>query len=162
MLLEILRHTPLWVFGLFVLLVWLGISQTRTRVVTLPRLALLPLVMLGLSLSGVASAFGTHPLALGSWAAALAALTLASLGLPATRGVSYSRAERTFTVPGSWLPVALMMAIFFTKYAVAVALARRPELRAALGFAAAACAVYGVFSGLFFARALRILRVAQA
>ncbi|HUJ85727.1 MAG TPA: DUF6622 family protein [Burkholderiales bacterium] len=162
MLVEILRHTPSWVFGLFVLLLALGITQARARRLGRTRLSLLPLAMLGLSLYGAASAFGSGPLALGSWGAALAAVTLASLELPAARGVGYSCAERTFTVPGSWLPLALMMAIFFTKYAVAVALARQPELRTATGFVAAVGGVYGMFSGLFFARALRILRVARA
>ncbi|MGA7984080.1 MAG: DUF6622 family protein, partial [Burkholderiales bacterium] len=162
MLVEILRHTPTWVFGLFVLLLALGITQARARRLGRTRLLLLPLAMLGLSLYGAASAFGSAPLALGSWAAALAAVTLASLQLPAPRGVGYSSAERTFAVPGSWLPLALMMAIFFTKYAVAVALARQPELRATTGFVAVVGVVYGMFSGLFYARALRILRAARA
>ncbi|MGH8744990.1 MAG: DUF6622 family protein, partial [Burkholderiales bacterium] len=162
MLVEILRHTPAWVFGLFALLIALGMTQARARTLGLVRLALLPLAMLGLSLYGAVSAFGLSELALGSWAAALAAVALASLALPAARGVGYSAAERTFSVPGSWFPLALMMAIFFTKYAVAVTLARQPALHAAPGFVAAACCLYGAFSALFFARALRILRTARA
>lgn len=162
MLAEILRHTPVWVFGLFALLIALGMTQTRARSVGLPRLALLPLAMLGLSLFGVASAFGPRALALGGWAAALVAVTIASFTLPPVRGVGYSSGERVFKVPGSWLPLGLMMAIFFTKYAVAVALARQPVLHAAPGFVAAVCCAYGMFSGLFFARGLRILRTARA
>jgi Family of unknown function (DUF6622) len=162
MIAEILRHTPLWVFGLFALLLALGLQQARARNVGLARLALLPLLMLGLSFNGVASAFGARLLPLACWAAALAAVAAGSLVLPPQPGAAYNPALRRFSVPGSWLPLALMMTIFFTKYAVAVASARAPELARADAFAATASLAYGVFSGLFFARALRILRTARA
>lgn len=159
---EILRHTPAWVFGLFALLLWLGLVQTRARSVALPRLALLPLLMLGLSLNGVASAFGAHTVALACWGTALAAVAGASLALPSAPGASYHPAQRRFSVPGSWLPLGLMMMVFSTKYAVAVSLARVPDLGHAARFVAAVSVLYGAFSGLFFARALRILRTARA
>jgi Family of unknown function (DUF6622) len=159
---EILRQTPLWVFGLFALLLYLGLLQARARSVGLPRLALLPLAMLGLSLFGVVSAFGARPLALGCWAGALAATAGASFALPPAPGIRYVADRRAFSLPGSWLPLALMMTVFFTKYAVAVTLARQPALHAAPGFLAVVGCVYGLFSGLFFARALRILRTVRA
>jgi hypothetical protein len=57
----ILENTPGWVWGLFAALLALGLSQTRSRSVTLPRMALVPLIMTGLSLWGTASAFGRSP-----------------------------------------------------------------------------------------------------
>ena len=162
MLAEILRRTPVWVFVLFVLLLGLGIAQTRTRNVTLPRLALLPFAMLGLSVYGIVSGFGAHPLPLACWAAGLAAVVVANFALRLPHGVLRSQTARSFTVPGSWVPLALMMAIFFTRYAVAVAIARDAALPAAPGFAAAAGLAYGAFSGVFLARALHILRAARA
>jgi len=162
MLAEILRHTPAWVFVLFVLLLVLGFLQTRTRAVPLPRLALLPLAMLGLSVYGIVSGFGAHPLPLACWAAALAAVVAANFALRFSRRVFRSPTGGSFTVPGSWVPLALMMAIFFTRYAVAVALARDAALAAVPGFAAAAGLAYGAFSGVFVARALHILRAERA
>jgi hypothetical protein len=63
---------------------------------------------------------------------------------------------------GSWLPLALMLATFATKYAVAVACAVRPDLAAGAGFAATVCALYGMFNGLFLGRALRCLPLGAA
>jgi hypothetical protein len=59
---SILENTPAWVWGLFAALLALGLGQTRSRSVGLPRMALVPLAMTSLSLWGTASAFGSSPL----------------------------------------------------------------------------------------------------
>ncbi|OJX06382.1 MAG: hypothetical protein BGO72_10690 [Burkholderiales bacterium 70-64] len=160
MLLQILMGTPKWVFGLFLALLWLGVSQRLDREVAPWRAAAMPAAMLGLSGWGVASAFGASLLGLSCWAAAgvLAFALVMRRALPAR--VRYDAASRRFVVPGSWVPLALIMGIFFTKYAVGVSLAFHPELARQAAFAAAVCTLYGVFSGVFAARAARLLRAA--
>lgn len=157
MLLQILQRTPPWVFVLFVVLVAFGIVQSRTRQVSLARVAILPLVLIGLSLSGLWGSFGANLLAFAAWGAAVAAALLINRALRWPRRVSYSPATRSFLVEGSWLPLAVMMAIFFARYAVAVALAMRPALAATSWLPVAVSAAYGLMSGAFFARAMRIL-----
>ena len=82
MLGPIIQRTPAWVWALLAGLLWLGASQLRARQVGLVRALATPLAMTGLSVYGVASAFGPAgqaAVALGSWfvaAAALAALAL--------------------------------------------------------------------------------------
>lgn len=156
MILEILKRTPVWVFFLFALLVYLGYLQSRTRTVSPQRLAILPAAMLSLSLYGVLSAFGVNPIALGAWAIALLVAVVSISFAPFPRGVV--REEESFKVPGSWVPLALMMTIFFTRYAIAVSLARDPSLRQAAGFIAAVAVSYGLPTGYFVARAVNILR----
>lgn len=156
MILEILKRTPVWVFFLFALLVYIGFQQSRTRTVSPQRLAILPAALLALSLYGVLSAFGTSPFALGVWGAALALAAVAISLVPFPRGVV--RSGNSFQVPGSWVPFALMMVIFFTRYAIAVSLARDPSLRQAAGFVAAVAASYGLPTGYFVARTVNILR----
>lgn len=157
MLLQILSRTPLWVFALFAALVALGVLQSRTREVGRMRVLLLPAVFLPLSLWGVWNAFGAQALAFAAWLAGLgAALLLHRLGRP-PRPAAYSAATGRYQVEGSWIPLALMMVIFFARYAIAVATAIRPELSANPAFFAAAGFAYGLFSGTFLARALRIL-----
>lgn len=162
MLLQILQRTPLWVFALFAVLVAFGILQSRTRLVSLARVAILPLVLVGLSLSGLWGAFGANPFALATWVAAVAVALLLNRTIKWPRKVSYTAATRSFLVEGSWLPLAVMMAIFFTRYAVTVALAIRPALAATLWLPVAVSAAYGLMSGAFFARALRILGARRA
>jgi hypothetical protein len=157
---QILAHTPPWVFGLFVLLVVLGAHQARARRISRVRLALLPLAMVTLALLGVWSSFAAHAIALAAWGLVLLAVVAASLWLPPPRGAAYSPEAKLFSVPGSWIPLALMMGIFFTKYAIAVVRAVDPSLLAGTGAVAATCALYGVYSGLFLARAVRIARTA--
>ena len=158
---QILAHTPPWVFGLFVLLVVLGINQTRARRISRVRLAVLPLAMAGLALLGVWSSFAAHAIALAAWLCVLLAVVAGSLWLPPPRATKYSPEAKLFSVPGSWIPLALMMGIFLTKYAIAVVRVVDPALLAGTGAVAATCALYGLYSGLFLARAVRVARTAM-
>jgi hypothetical protein len=73
------------------------------------------------------------------------------------RKVSYSPDTRSFLVEGSWAPLAVMMIIFFARYTFAVTLAMHPELAATLWLPVAVSCAYGLMSGAFLARAVRIL-----
>lgn len=159
MITQILAHTPLWVFGLFFGLVYLGYQQSRTRLVSRNRLIVLPVAMLAWSLYSVWSTFDTHVTAIVAWACAWGAVVALGLARSPLQGASCDADAKQFTVPGSWMPLGLMMGIFFFKYAVAVVHATSPGV---LGTATAVVAVagaYGLFSGMFAARALRVLGV---
>jgi hypothetical protein len=153
MILSILEHTPVWVWVLFCALMALGISQARTRDVTVARATALPVVMVALSLSGVLSAFGLVALALGAWGVDLGvSLTLAGQAM-AVRGATWSARTRRFRVPGSFVPVILILGVFMTKYVAGAMLAINPSLAANLSVAVVLSLVYGAFAGLFWARA---------
>ena len=156
MITQILTHTPLWVFGLFFGLVYLGCVQSRTRQVSRSRLIVLPIAMLGWSLYSVWSTFDTHLTALAAWACAWGTVVAIGLARGPSRTASYGAATTQFTVAGSWLPLALMMGIFFFRYAVAVVQAVKPGILDTAPAAVVVAATYGVFSGLFMARALRL------
>ncbi|AMM23391.1 DUF6622 family protein [Variovorax sp. PAMC 28711] len=160
MLLQILTHTPHWVFGLFVFLVWLGAKQMMAGTVGLGRVTVMPIVMTGLSVYGVISVFGDSPAALACWAAA--AVVVAALVLQRTLPAStrYDATTRQFHVAGSAVPLVLMMGIFFTKYVVGVMLAMHPETRHDATIAAVVPTLYGVFSGVFAGRAIRLWKLA--
>lgn len=159
MIAQILINTPLWVWGLLAALLALGFSQTRSRTAGLARVALLPLGLGAFSLYGTISAFGTSPTVLGSWlaTAVLLVLVVNQLALPA--GARYDSATRQFQLPGSWVPMALIMGIFLTKYAVGVSLVMHPELKVHANFSLAIGTLYGVFSGIFAGRAIRLIRL---
>jgi hypothetical protein len=156
MFVAIVENTPHWVWALFIGLVVLGYSQTRPRDMTVLRVTLLPLAMLGLSAPGVLSSFGHFPMAIGGWAAGVgAALTLARR-LIAVRAASWSPETGTLHVPGSWLPLALMVGLFSLKYFAGVKLAMHPTLATDALFAGLISFAYGSFSGLFMARAMSL------
>ena len=161
MLIEILKRTPSWVFVLFFALLALGYLQSRDRRVSRSRMAILPLAMTGLSFYGVVSAFGIVPFGFSAWLAGGASAAALGARFAAARSASFTVETQLFYVPGSWFPLALMMAIFFTKYAVGVVLARQLPVAAEPLFIGAVSLCYGLLSGLFLARTLGILRCTE-
>lgn len=153
MILSILEHTPVWVWVTFCAVIALGSAQIRTREVSSLRATVLPVVMIALSLSGVLGAFSQVPLALGAWVVGLGvSLKLAGRVL-AVRGASWSAETRRFRVPGSFVPLMLILAVFVTKYVAGVMLAINPALAVNTSVAIVLSLVYGAFAGLFWARA---------
>lgn len=155
-LIQILRGTPLWVYPLFLGLVVLGYLQSKPRHVAPAMVAVLPVVLGALSLSRVLAAFGPAPAVLAAWAAGTAAALLLNRTLRQPVGARWSAAAGSFLVPGSWVPLALMMAMFFARYALAVTQAMAPALARSAGFESAASFGLGLLSGLFLSRALWI------
>lgn len=113
-----------------------------------------------LSFLGVWSSFGANATAFSAWIGALLAVVLVGLALPPSRGATFDPSSRRFSIPGSWLPLAGMMVIFFTKYAVAVARATGADIASSAVVVVGICIVCGLCSGLFLARALRVWRTA--
>lgn len=161
---QIVKNTPTWVFGLLAALLALGLSQVRTRDVSAMRMAITPAAMTGLSLWGTISAFSASPLfgyVLLAWAAG-AALMLALISpMSAPRGTAYNAATRSFTVPGSVVPLMLILGIFMTKYIVGVELAMQPGLAHDGQYTLVVGGLYGLFSGTFAGRAARLWRLAM-
>ena len=119
----------------------------------------LPIAMLAWSLYSVWSTFDAHLTALAAWACAwVAVVAIAMLRAPSRRA-AYDASTKQFTVPGSGVPLALMMGIFFFKYAVAVVHAMTPGILETTTAVVVVAGTYGLFSGLFMARALRVLGV---
>ncbi|TWO69520.1 hypothetical protein FN976_19745 [Caenimonas sedimenti] len=159
----VIARTPTWVWGLLAALLALGISQLRARHASLVRIAIMPIAMAGFALFSMAADFrasGALAWALGAWLAA-AALVSALIGVAApAAGTRYDAASRTFALPGSAVPLLLILGIFLTKYVVGIELAMQPALKTDFGFAVSISALYGVFNGLFTGRAVRLLRLA--
>ncbi len=161
MLVQIVLHTPLWVWGILLVLLWLGLSQTVSRQVRLRRVVLLPLAMTGISLHGTFTRFDATHWSWVLWAgAALSTIAWFASSQPPA-GVAYQRTTRVFSLPGSWVPLCLMMAIFAIRYIVGVVLALRPELARDLAVTAMVASLYGALSGVFIGRMLMLLRLVR-
>ncbi len=85
----------------------------------------------------------------------------ALLRRPLPARTRYDAATRRFILPGSPLPLLLILGIFLTKYAVGVTLAMRPALGGETDFALSVAGLYGIFSGILLGRALRLWRLAM-
>lgn len=162
---QILQHIPVWVFALLIGLIALGLVQTRTRHIRKQRLLGINIALTVFTLVGVVQQWRLTPwlaLSLLSWAAIglLVAWVFGQGAAPA--GAAYDLETRRFTVPGSWLPLALFMIIFACKFAVGMTTAMAPDLLNGLTAALGVSALYGLLSGVLNAKAWRLLKLQNA
>jgi len=158
---QIVRNTPTYVWGLLAGLMALGASQLRDRSAGLLRVSLMPVAMTIFSAWGTLAAFGKSPSlgqALVVWFAAAAVLF--ALMFRTQVKATYDAATRSYFLPGSVLPLALIAGIFVVKYFVGVELAMAPQLTRDPQYALTVAGLYGAFSGIFIGRAARLWRLA--
>ena len=161
MLISILQHTPHWVWWLLAALISLGVSQMQPQHKTLRAATAIPVAMAALSLYGVVSMFSHESIALVVWAVAM----LAALAMSHAAGIGskarWLAAEQRLLVPGSGVPLMLMLGLFIIKFGANAALAIHPDLSVDGMFAGSVSFAYGAFSGIFLARGLAMWRVAR-
>ena len=156
MFVEILVHTQIWVFGLLGFLLFLGWQQSQNRIVKKNVIFILPIGMLLLSYFGVFSSFGISLLTMSLWILGVFITAYACFIAFPVRGVSYNIESASYKIMGSWVPLTLMMAIFFTKYVIAVLSVLNPTLLENTTATYTCSFIYGAFSGVFIARALSV------
>lgn len=165
---QTLQHIPTWVFVLLLGLIALGLLQTRTRQLRTGQLLGVNIALTVFTLVGVAQQWRPTPwlvVGLISWTLSCLLVSWALGQGQAPAGASYNSYksdEQRFTVPGSWLPLTLFMVIFACKFGVGMLNATAPDtlnnVQAAIGISA----LYGLFSGVLNARALRLLKLKTA
>lgn len=158
LIVQTLAYTPIWVYALFFLLLVFGLIQTRTRVVSKIRALLLPIGMIGLSLAGINASFGLRTMPLVAWGIALIIATVVRCTLFRDKRIQGRATAGQFLIPGSWVPLVVMMAIFFAKYVYAVMNALHAEVISTPMFIGALSAVYGLLSGYFSSRTVNVIR----
>jgi hypothetical protein len=150
---------PAWPFFLLFGLLLLGYRQSRDRLVQPGTLGKVALAMLALSLYGVVTAFGASVVPVLAWALGFAAAVLLGTPLLAPRGLA--REGAAVRMPGSWVPLGLMLGIFMTKFGLGFATGMGAHVLQQAWFVAMASALLGLFSGAFAARATAVHRFAR-
>lgn len=156
-ILEVLRRTPIWVWGVLAAIVLAGALQMRSHVLSRRRVALIPIGLGAYSLWGALAIAGFHAQTLIAWAAGVAVMLVAGRGLPWASRVRHDAGRDVFEVGATVWPLVLMLAVFATRYAVTVTLVFHREWSSLTGFAWLVGIVYGALSGLLASRALAIL-----
>ncbi|MFJ9532102.1 DUF6622 family protein [Herbaspirillum sp. NPDC101396] len=159
MLQQIIIHTPLWVWAMLAFLVYRGWAASADRETPLFKVALVPLLLLALSLHGLYAQ--SHADALALTAAALMALGSGFLSWTAAGrgGIAPHPAHGTVWLRGSWLPLLMMISVFAVKYTVAVLQAMHSGHARGAVFTLAVSLLYGLFMGLPVGRLLRIVHL---
>lgn len=158
----IVSHVPSYVWAILAFIVVMGLLQRRDQRVSRARLVLLPAVWAIFGAWGVESSFGMNALPLAAWSVGLTGglLLVKRTGWPG--GARHETETQRFFVPGSWLPMALMLTIFVAKFALGMSLALQPALAREPHIALAFSALFGLLGGLFLGRSRNILARATA
>lgn len=154
---QAIMHTPSWVWPLLALLLWLGVAAMRTRSIRLVRLIVLPAVFFALSVFSMLSSPLPLVEALGIWLAGLALGSLIGRLIAPRHGVIIDRARHRLTVPGSIVPLILIVVIFIGRYASGYAFARYPELRQDTFAVILAASYAALCTGIMLGRTLPLL-----
>ena len=157
-IIEILKHTPPWVWAILAAITLLGLMQLRAHHVSRGRLLLAPIGVGAYSLWGTSSVFGVA--AAPAWLVGMALALLSNRALRWPRTIEVA-ADGRFALRGSPWPLLLMWTLFVLRYAVAVTLMFHPALARNGAMAIGVAALYGALSGLFSARAWRVLQSAR-
>lgn len=157
-MIEALKHTPIWVFGVLIVLVVLGYLQSKDREVSLLRATILPIFMVGFSLYGVISTFGFGK-SLFFYIAGLAFGVWLNIVLDAPKNATFDGQKRVFFIQGSFMPLGLMMSIFATKYIIGFIKATSLHVMDNFLFIALFCAIFGLFGGIFMGRVFVLLKI---
>jgi hypothetical protein len=153
-------HILAWIFAILLGLIAMGLVQTRTRLVNPRVLVGVATGLLAYSAWGVTSAFGLQLAPLLAWGLGLALALGLLMRWVASQGLV--RQGRAVQVPGSWLPMALLLSIFLAKFVLGMATGLGVSFVQASWFVALASGVFGLLSGSFAARAWAVHRFARA
>lgn len=159
-LLDIITHTPFWVWPVLALLIVIGLKRTQDRTVSAPRLVLMPLIILGLA--------GWNLAGLGGSLAAMAGLgigivagTGAGLALESRAGATQVR-RGLVHLRGDWVSFFVLLAIFATRYVTTVVSIAAPAIASGDTFHFVTALLSGFFAFLTLSRTGVRLRVAYA
>jgi hypothetical protein len=170
MVMSVLQHTPVWVWIIAAVLIRLGVRQSRDRSVSPGLTRAVPILFIALSLSGVIRGAGgigaaapyAAALSLAAWLAGFAGVWSVGRQRLAVHGARWLDAERRIEVPGSWLPLFLMLGLFVLKYLSAVAVALVPALSRDSRYLVGGNLLFGAFAAVFWIRSRSLRRVVPA
>jgi hypothetical protein len=155
---EMLLKTPLWVWALLVVLLYVGARATRERTVGLVGYVVFPTLMVLFSLSSLsATRMGLSTAAtvvFGVLVGVGAGAWLERRFAPASLGGGHLR------LPGEWTTLLVILVIFGVRYASNVVIAVNKPLAATLLFQVSICLVSALMAALLATRLALRLRTA--
>ncbi len=158
MLTTIFARIPVWVLPLFLGLMALGWTQTRARTLNRTRVLVMPVVMLLFSLFSLVSLFGFSIFALGAWAFGVCLGAGVVFRFVSREGMRFDASQNKFTLPGSYLPWALIVGIFSLRFVVGAMSGSGAASLHSVAVIVAIASAGGFFSGCFSGRALALLQ----
>jgi hypothetical protein len=149
-MLQIITKVPLFVFPLFPIFLHVGLRARRGSSFPIAVLVLIPSLFFGLSLFLFLGKYGTNPGAILSWFFSFA--VGGSIGFFYTQKIKlqFDREKKRVEIPGSWIPLILLMSIFVSKFSLGMISSMMPHLKGSLllmGLELFPTLILGIFAG---------------
>jgi prepilin signal peptidase PulO-like enzyme (type II secretory pathway) len=152
---EAIKHTPVWVFPLIVLVLWLGARNLQNRERPIAALYVLPLILLILAVVNLASSRANLILVIPAFVASLAIGAAIGWNL-VPRNTTAIQGQGRIRVPGSVVPLLMVIAAIILRYAIGYIYGRWPELRTDPTLALEFSATSALLAGVVWGRILRL------
>lgn len=143
-MLELIKGTPTWVWLLLIFLIYMGSKSLFDRTIEVKKLLIMPIVFLIMTASHI-----KDPLSYGIFlvlGAIVGFLTCFKYK------IRVDREHRLLRIPGTPLPLILIVLVFVKNYFYGYEHAVHPEVFKNIIFLAISYIVSGVFSGIFIGR----------
>ncbi|MCF6764498.1 hypothetical protein L3V82_01850 [Thiotrichales bacterium 19S3-7] len=149
-----LIYTPWWVYVLFIYLLFIGIKASKPSHTPIVKLAIVPLIFLGLSIESLINQTNLHGINLITYGVALLIGAIIGFIIARVIGAKATKENNRYMLilPGSWLTLVLILIIFISKYYFGFKVADHPQIIHNLHFTITMLGVYGVTAGLFVGR----------
>lgn len=151
---RIITGTPIWVWPLLGLLVFVGLRATRSRETMVLPLYFLPL--LGVLSVMAVNRFHPGPIIWGAFAMAYLLGVGAGFGLQ--KKVLLEKTGHRVRLRGEWVTLGLMMVVFWMNFTGGVMRVVVPQIYNGAGFQAGFTVIAGLVAGIFLGRAVRVAR----
>jgi hypothetical protein len=149
---EILLHTPWWVYVLFAYILYVGIKATKMRSVPVFQLFIAPSIFTVLSLHTLAGRIGDHFFYIIPWGLA-AGIGIAIGWIEMQRlNIIVDRKKRLLKIQGSAFTLILFLLFFGSQYYYGFMSATQPERVKEIQFAIFILLVSGIGTGIMWVR----------
>lgn len=151
-IISIITGTPLWVWGILIMLIILGIKARHTRVVPLSQMFALPIIFLAWSLSSLFKKCSIVPTTIISWHVGLLGGVIC--GMYIALNIPSQKTDHGIKLPGSWNMLVLSLTAFAIKYCLGVMHAIIPHAFQQPLFYLGESILLGLITGTFWGRLL--------
>ncbi len=145
-------NTPWWVYLLLYFLVKMGIQASKTRVVSLKRLLIIPLLFIAMSIHTLVISFKITSFSVTTWLIAILIGALLGWLFIYRFRLTVDKPHNLIEIPGTWSTLIIILIIFASKYYFDYQLGVDPALVNQSNFEFSLLAVSGLCSGFFLGR----------
>lgn len=154
----IVTKTPVWVYVLFIFLLLRGLKARKPAIVSLEKLAIIPLIFLLWDIYDLVERHQLTVISLSMWCIGLALGACIGYKLINPARIEASSQPRCISRPADYSVLPLMMIAFVTKYILGVIASISPDTLQQPNWIALATVSGGLFAGIFVGKFIHYLR----